>query len=848
MFVLMTDLHYHLEHFDTFSSDNSSMSNQIHKAATESESNPNSVTSSSTMPVLLHSKRKRLDAVLTKLSLSTCKDEHDPKKTSHLLHENTNVSSNKLSSDEAADLVFSLTNNSIEQEKYRSPFVENEIYDKSPQKQRSLDSEMSITVGNLKLDIREQSEHHLWSINEQRSAAENLKFNSFSSAVSEPKVCCQNSQQTHSEATTECKLFSNSSSDIVATSTSVFTPPTIDAAGGTTHLDENEQENAKNGNHENEVTDTTTVMRHTSDNLFGSHQQAEQQLLQSLPQAKLLSHDSHRHKCTSENALIPDPRTRSPLPPHTTRPTKLVPSSSPPFCASLLFSRLPYLGLSADTLPSFPICKCSHCSNLAGQTSGKMPPVSGVDSIHSQAWSWHNLKHDSPLFIDPFSYLVSSSNAKLDRDNLSPPGHPVELTAPNEQWNNLFSSSSSPSTESPHSTKPICSSKLTTKHNKRSRSDSDMMPEYLSLFKSLGTRIDNPVEYLHSLESGVMLKNGRRVPKPLSRAALQLASEQNSPQESPLDLSVKPLSAHILVSGRSASNYSNILALNEQAVNSVCSAPSFDTMISKPYRFSIPHAMSPLTMHLKSNTNQHKRRNISSSDSLNSSSLSSISSLSPPYKPSTESKEHKEQSPGFEFYQDEKTKPTKLEPISSVDHDPSKVSSSKPKGHRQANKNKMISNYSSEEKALSLSSLSDLDGVSSSHACSICGQTFSFYDRLAKHMASRHRNRQQCDSAAKNYVCESCHRSFARSDMLTRHMRLHTGVKPYMCGTCNQVFSRSDHLSTHQRTHTGEKPYKCPQCPYAACRRDMITRHMKTHSRYEVPDSSSSFEDLSKSA
>lgn len=127
-------------------------------------------------------------------------------------------------------------------------------------------------------------------------------------------------------------------------------------------------------------------------------------------------------------------------------------------------------------------------------------------------------------------------------------------------------------------------------------------------------------------------------------------------------------------------------------------------------------------------------------------------------------------------------------------------------------------------------------GSDVAYVCPVCGQMFSLHDRLAKHMASRHKSRQSPgETTAKAYLCEVCKRSFARSDMLTRHMRLHTGVKPYTCRVCGQVFSRSDHLSTHQRTHTGEKPYKCPQCPYAACRRDMITRHMRTHTRYE-PD------------
>jgi uncharacterized Zn-finger protein len=121
--------------------------------------------------------------------------------------------------------------------------------------------------------------------------------------------------------------------------------------------------------------------------------------------------------------------------------------------------------------------------------------------------------------------------------------------------------------------------------------------------------------------------------------------------------------------------------------------------------------------------------------------------------------------------------------------------------------------------------------------CQHCGQAFSMHDRLAKHIASRHRDRSASvnDENSKTHKCTLCPKSFGRSDMLTRHMRLHTGVKPYSCNICGQVFSRSDHLSTHQRTHTGEKPYRCPQCNYSASRRDMITRHMRTHLR---PDGS----------
>ncbi|EYC20268.1 hypothetical protein Y032_0022g542 [Ancylostoma ceylanicum] len=110
--------------------------------------------------------------------------------------------------------------------------------------------------------------------------------------------------------------------------------------------------------------------------------------------------------------------------------------------------------------------------------------------------------------------------------------------------------------------------------------------------------------------------------------------------------------------------------------------------------------------------------------------------------------------------------------------------------------------------------------------CATCGQAFVLHDRLAKHIASRHRDRSASALAeadgAKSHKCNVCNKSFGRSDMLTRHMRLHTGLKPYSCQLCGQVFSRSDHLSTHQRTHTGEKPYQCPLCQYAADMRFLL--------------------------
>jgi hypothetical protein len=78
----------------------------------------------------------------------------------------------------------------------------------------------------------------------------------------------------------------------------------------------------------------------------------------------------------------------------------------------------------------------------------------------------------------------------------------------------------------------------------------------------------------------------------------------------------------------------------------------------------------------------------------------------------------------------------------------------------------------------------------STHGCPVCGQQFSIHDRLAKHMASRHKAHRP-DPQSKAYFCEVCRRSFARSDMLTRHVRLHTGLKPYTCRVCSQVMQES---------------------------------------------------------
>lgn len=50
------------------------------------------------------------------------------------------------------------------------------------------------------------------------------------------------------------------------------------------------------------------------------------------------------------------------------------------------------------------------------------------------------------------------------------------------------------------------------------------------------------------------------------------------------------------------------------------------------------------------------------------------------------------------------------------------------------------------------------------YICPICGQMFSLNDRLAKHIASRHKTKSPASETTKSYVCEVCDRSFARWD------------------------------------------------------------------------------------
>lgn len=375
--------------------------------------------------------------------------------------------------------------------------------------------------------------------------------------------------------------------------------------------------------------------------------------------------------------------------------------------------------------PSFPICDCHHCRTLAGRTHFNI--------------GWEDLAHHRALI----QKVMSGSPIS--------PLTPVSPVTPS--FDNFLQAKFLPEL-----------------YRRRSHSDSDLQQWLECADASMPPPPPRTSDTHHLQEAihGTIMKHGKPVPKPLIIPSVQkggsLESDQSTPQDSPLDLSVKSTSPKPMPSDSTSPNF----PLSPLAYNR-------DHDGSSP---RLPNSLSPFDL----------------------------------------------------------TVPTGVRTLMVP-----KVEGSQ----RYSGASVIGDKYSSLDVSPVVEVVSP--GSDVAYVCPICGQMFSLHDRLAKHMASRHRSRHT-DASSKSYMCEVCKRSFARSDMLTRHMRLHTGIKPYTCRVCGQVFSRSDHLSTHQRTHTGEKPYKCPQCPYAACRRDMITRHMRTHARYELPDSSSSFEDIGDSS
>ncbi|XP_013776642.1 uncharacterized protein LOC106461370 [Limulus polyphemus] len=412
----------------------------------------------------------------------------------------------------------------------------------------------------------------------------------------------------------------------------------------------------------------------------------------------------------------------------------------------------PKVPLVESPIPTFPICNCHHCKTLAGRTSGRF-------GHHlSFGLSWDEPGHQGSL-LEAVKMLPSS---------------PISPLTPISPFTSGYETFFQPKY-------------LPELYRRRSHSDSDLQ-QWLEGSTEQKQSMMAPPPHLQEAVHGTVIRHGRLVPKPLKIPNIQksgsLESDQSTPQDSPLDLSMKTRSPRPML-------------IPEKPLGG-----AIPETVSKTY---VP--LSPGTYTSEHEVSPHGSHSFTMFD------------MTHPVSAGVGTR-------GF------LTLKTELGSHFGTPTSPVVTESG------LLRRDSPVVRYNLEVEGAT--------GQEVAYVCPICSQMFSLHDRLAKHIASRHRSRQN-ETVSKTYACEVCKRSFARSDMLTRHMRLHTGVKPYTCRVCGQVFSRSDHLSTHQRTHTGEKPYKCPQCPYAACRRDMITRHMRTHARYELPDSSSSVEDVSES-